>query len=508
MSLLEQSTIPLGYRLPPGQAYLPCRLLVITDLGVEKAARQPESYVSIDRLLERYQPSLDLEGDGWSVTVKVQCLDDLAPQNLVQQLTAQRKTQAMDDLDYLHQEQQELVLLNRVLHHPRLRQLEASWRSLDKLLQQFRHSDRVEVRVLHRSQQELSDELTQTALLDSDLFELVYSSELGQYGGQPYSALLLDYEWQMTTTQLQLLESLGHLGQLAHLPVLTAISAAAFGMKDFSASLTQEKLDEISTGRRYLKLRQLMASSAARYLLLGLPRVLLRPPHQLHLGQAWFQEVAEKGEEPLVWGNPAYPLAGMLLHSFQQLGAYTGLLETRGSQDRLYQPLQLYTAHLGQAPLETQWSQARVAQMTQLGLTPLVAGGQGDALTCEMPVMLQAAAQDRDGVHPDNQLIYLMTVCRVAHYLKQALRELLGSTVLVEEVEAGLNQWLQSLVSAQERPTAEVMHRKPFRSAQVHLARTASGETEMQLQLEPHLKYQGESFALTLAANLPGETYG
>ncbi|WP_114416880.1 type VI secretion system contractile sheath domain-containing protein [Marinospirillum perlucidum] len=509
MPLIDQSNVPLGYRLPPGQSSLPCRLLVIADLGADKAATQAENLPSIDAWLAKNQPLLELQGEGWSASIRVGGLYDLEPSALLAQLQRGAVTDLEDDLAQLHRQQQELFLVNRILHHPRVRQLEASWRSLDKLLKLTRSAEQVEVSFLHMQARHLQEELTSQELEATELFDLVYSRELGQYGGEPYSALVVDAAWTLTSSHdLSLLANLARLGQMAHLPVITSAAAASFGLSDFNEELTREKLQELASSPRYMKFRQLAATPAARYLLLAMPRVLLRPPYQEHLQQNWFQETPETGEEALVWGNAAYPLAGLLLQSFNQLGAYTGLLEASGSQDYLYPPLQLTSAQLAQAPLESQWSQARVAELTQAGLTAFVSGGRGDALVCEMPVMLQAASQSDDGVHPDNQLVYLMTVCRVAHYLKQAMRELIGSSVTIQEVENGLNQWLQSIVSAQEKPTAEILHRKPFRSAEVRLARGETGAAEMQLQLQPHLKYQGESFALSLVAELPGETHG
>ncbi|SFC18744.1 type VI secretion system protein ImpC [Marinospirillum celere] len=502
----------LDYQLPPGQPALPCRLLVIADPGCDsKEPMEPQALTSMNAWLERHQPQVSCQLSGTdTLTFTFRQLEDLQPEALYQQLCQQLDKPTTDDeFSLLTREQEHLELLNQVYKNPRLRQLEATWRSLDRLVRQAQSSPTTQIHLLAMSSEQLHDDLDQE-LTTSQLFEWVYSQELGQYGGQPFSALLVDHYWSPHQQDLASLKQLALLGQVAHCPVISSLEPSLIGMQDFTDPLDQELLENLISSRRFIKLRQLMASEAARYLTLTLPRVLLRAPYQQQLGSAWFQENGTTPNTSLLWGHPGYPLASQLLQSFQQLGAYTGLLHSQGKLAPTFSQVQLGSGQVRQSPLEVNWSPNQINQLVKLGFSPWQPGGEGgQQLMLDRAVSLHAGQEPRASrLTPDNQLLFLMTTCRVAHYLKQLVRELLGTSANLETLEAHLNQWLQGIVSAQERPVAEVLHRKPFRQASLRLQAATPTEASMHLELTPHLRYQGESFTLNLTSPLVGGAHG
>lgn len=502
----------LDYQLPPGQPALPCRLLVLADTGCKgQEPMEPQVLTSMNAWLARYQPQIEcqLEGTG-QLTFTFSQLEDLEPEALYQQLCQQQdEPTPEDEFTRLNLEQERLEQLNQLYNLPRLRQLEATWRSLDRLARQAQNSPSTQVHLLNMTQDQLTDDLDQQ-LTTSQLFEWVYNQELGQYGGQPYSLLLADYYWAAHQQDLKNLEQLALLGQAAHCPVVTGVQPSLLGMKEFTDALDQELFESLASSRRFIKLRQLMASEAARYLTLTLPRVLLRPPYQQLLGSAWFQEVSSAEATPLLWGHPGYPLASQILDSFQQLGAYTGLLHSQGKLAPAFSKIQLGSGHVKQSPLEVNWSPGQINKLVKQGFSPWQPGGEGgQQLMLDRAVSLHAGQNPKaDQLAPDNQLLFLLTTCRVAHYLKQLIRELLGTSASLESLEAHLNQWLQGIVSAQERPVAEVLHRKPFREAKIHLQEADPSQASMHLELTPHVRYQGESFTLNLTSPLLGGSHG
>lgn len=495
-----------GSARPP----LPCRILVLADLGLNKPAQTPVStqgYTSIDDWLQHQQPELQIQlPPVTSLQLRITGLKDLHPQQLLWQLQ-QQLTQPEDEFQQLQQTRQAMEQVNRLLHQPRIRQLEATWRSLDRLIRFSADHPATELLLLHQTREDLQENLTSTALTDSLLFQKIYAEELGQYGGLPYSLILVDQQWHNNQQDLMELEALAKLGQAAHAPVLTSVAPGLLGLDQFSQTLTPELAAELNTGRKFIKLRQLMQQPASRYLNLVLPRVLVRPPYALQLQEGFFQEQPVDDESPMLWGNPCYSLCSLVLNSFQQHGGYTGMLNSPGDEDPLLAPYQLNPHTPPLPPVEARWPQETLSAFAHQGFT-LAGVGQHYSIAFEQPVALHTGASFQPVIQPDYQLPYLLTLSRVAHYLKLVLREQLGGSETLSNLETRLNQWLQGSVSAQEKPSAEVMHRKPFREAVLKIRDNDQQQPEIHLQLTPHLRHQGQDFKLTLTSTLAGDVYG
>ena len=86
--------------------------------------------------------------------------------------------------------------LAAVMHHPKFQQLEGSWRGLHYLVMNTETSASLKMRVINWSKRELFRDLSRATEFDqSQLFKKIYESEFGTPGGQPYGALIGDYEF-------------------------------------------------------------------------------------------------------------------------------------------------------------------------------------------------------------------------------------------------------------------------------------------------------------------------
>jgi len=513
MNAVTRATLPFDSTLGSNKAApLPCRVLILADLGLTKEnlmVYSTQHYASFSEWLKHQQLKLQVElpESGW-LTLSVKHLDDLHPEQLLNCISDHLpQVPATDDFQQLKKNQLALQLVNKLLHHPKIRQLEATWRSIDRLITKVANNPATEILLIHQSREELHQNLSATQLEESPLFHKIYAEELGQYGGTPYSLILVDQTWDNNQQDLNDLQALALLGQVAHAPVLTGVCPSLLGLDSFTQNITAEQASDLASNKRFLKLRHLVQQPASRYLSLLLPRVLVRPPYELQMPTGLFQEQASEGESALLWGNPCYSLASLVLHSFQNHGGYTGMLNSPGDEDPLIPPYQLNPYAPSLAPLEARWSQETLSAFTQQGFT-LASAGKNNRIVFEQPVSLHLGSHTSQQVEPDFQLPYLLTLSRVAHYLKQVLREQLGSSDTLNSLETRLNQWLQTSVSAQEKPSLEVMHRKPFREAKLQIINKENQLPEIHLQLTPHLKHQGQSFTLNLTSSLAGDTHG
>ena len=88
------------------------------------------------------------------------------------------------------------VQLNAIMHDPKFLKLEGSWRGLHYLVQNSETGTSLKLRVLNLTKRELGRDLSRAVEFDqSQLFKKIYENEFGTPGGEPYGALIGDYEW-------------------------------------------------------------------------------------------------------------------------------------------------------------------------------------------------------------------------------------------------------------------------------------------------------------------------
>ena len=102
--------------------------------------------------------------------------------------------------------------MNEILHAPEFQQLESAWRGLNYLVFNSETDATLKIRVLNVGKMELYRNLKHYpgARWDqSPLFKKIYESEFGTLGGEPYGALVADYHFSHSPTDVQLLRDLG-----------------------------------------------------------------------------------------------------------------------------------------------------------------------------------------------------------------------------------------------------------------------------------------------------------
>ena len=113
--------------------------------------------------------------------------------------------------------------LNEVLHHPQFQKLEGTWRGLKYLLDQSETGTQLKIRVLNASKKDLLRDLQRAPEFDqSAMFKKVYEEEYGLFGGEPFGALVGDYEFSKHPEDLELLEKVSQVAAAAHAPFLSA----------------------------------------------------------------------------------------------------------------------------------------------------------------------------------------------------------------------------------------------------------------------------------------------
>ncbi|MGH9624567.1 MAG: type VI secretion system contractile sheath large subunit, partial [Bryobacteraceae bacterium] len=196
---------------------------------------------------------------------------ELAPSKDAEQMINQRIAQ----IDHLVSLQ-----LNEVMHHASFQKLEGSWRGLKYLLDSSETSTMLKIRVMNASKRELLRDLQKAAEFDqSALFKKVYEEEYGIFGGEPFGALIGDYEFTKHPEDMELLEKVSHVAAAAHAPFMTAAGSELFNLQSYADLGAPRDISKIFDTTEYAKWKSFRESEDSRYVGLCLPHILMRLPY-------------------------------------------------------------------------------------------------------------------------------------------------------------------------------------------------------------------------------------
>lgn len=567
MSLAPELLSALMINPSDHEMALPCKILCLGHYsGREVTALQPLilDCAMPDRTLAALEIEIDLSPlySDWQQPYGIQCLEDFHPERLLQNIPALAQgLQLRDDwlfcdkasrselsakiaqylasfglepveeamLSYESQDQAFLFsdleqtlsqLLDQVLHFPPFQQLEACWRQIYALAESARYHQAASIVLLDCDKALLEDALLGYGnLQDSPLFDHIYSHELGQYGGQPYTYMACDFVFSRSESDLALLSKLALIGQAAHLPIGVPISPQFLAVERYE-QLLGENIAEWFSSPRLLKLHNLSQHPSSRYLFMLMPRMVLRSPYKGLFQHLSYQEQLDSSGVHLLWGYAAYSLAANILNAFESQKSYTLLTGSEWGRERLCQPYIDPIDEIQISPLEIDFPVSLITDLADQGITVLTPLSEKKSHFFSQLNSLRTLA-DTGGVVPDNQLPYVLILSRIAHMLKMRVREQIGTLDDPQALKQSLERWLKTFVVDLEAPAQEVMMKKPFRAVNVHLESASSPshpmlkpdssplvyaghQREMSFSIEfvPHLRYLNQQFSLSLALML------
>src|SRR6185436_14213174 len=109
--------------------------------------------------------------------------------------------------------------LAAIMHHADFQKLEGSWRGLHHLVMNSETSATLKIKVLNINMKELHKDVTKASEFDqSQTFKKLYENEFGSPGGEPYGALIGDYEFSNHPDDVSLLEKMSNVAAAAFCP--------------------------------------------------------------------------------------------------------------------------------------------------------------------------------------------------------------------------------------------------------------------------------------------------
>lgn len=311
---------------------------------------------TVERLLGKR--SLDIErqraGKGGISSARQALIQDL-----VQRLAGQSDTPGSTaPADTLIDAVSATARLRTLLRTPGFQVLEATWRSLDWLLRTAEVTENTVFYILDITRYSLFEQIGKGERVeDSKLYRALREQLAGDFGERSDPLWIGDFYFGIGPEDIQLLDGLGQL-------------VSSLGGK-LVAAAESDTFEPPPDPARASIWQQFRRTPVSRHLLLCLPRILLRLPYGKTtdpIDSFAFEEM--EGHEPdrLLWGNPAFACAIVMLQRAQG-----GSAETASAIAEM--PAYSYRAsgesHL-QPATEKLYSERQIDRFLDLGLIPVL----------------------------------------------------------------------------------------------------------------------------------------
>ncbi|UDM49823.1 type VI secretion system contractile sheath large subunit [Cupriavidus sp. MP-37] len=412
--------------------------------------------------------------------------------------------------------------INLILHHEDFQKLESAWRGLHHLVSNTETDDKLRIRVMDVSKEELRRTLRRYKGIgwdQSPFFKRVYEEEYGQLGGEPYGCLVADYYFDHTPPDVELLGSLAKISAAAHAPFIAGASPSVLQMDSWQELANPRDLSKIFQNLEYAPWNSLRNSEDARYVGLAMPRFLSRLPYGIKtnpVDEFDFEEDTDGADHrKYVWSNAAYAMAVNINRSFKLYGWCTLIrgVESGGVVENL--PCHTFPTDDGgidmKCPTEIAISDRREAELSKNGFISLVHRKNTDYAAFIGAQSMQKPAEyyDADATANANlsaRLPYLFACSRFAHYLKCIVRDKIGAFKEREDMQRWLNEWIMNYVDADPANSSqETKARRPLAAAEVVVEELEGnpGYYSAKFFLRPHFQLEGLTVSLRLVARLP-----
>lgn len=420
--------------------------------------------------------------------------------------------------------------LDKILHHPRLRRLEGSWRGLAWLASHLPLSRQLKLRVLTASWPEVCRDLERAVEFDqSQLFQRIHEDEFGIAGGEPYSLLVADYEVrhkpsvESTTDDVSALSSLTSIAAAAFAPIVIGASPTLLGVDHFSDLSGLVDPASIMSTIEFNRWNRLCTLPDARFMAVTMPRILMRIPWQenAYAHRSFCYQERIKDISDLVSTTAGYLVAACTIRAFE---AYAWPADIRGYDiDRVgggvveSLPTVPFSVSIADGFRRTSLDVILTDQQERIlisaGLLPI----------CSLPYGGEALIGAARSLHTDTSSYIgpnapaaginsrissffnnVICVSRFAHYVRIMGRDMTGSFKSAEEIQTRLQRWLTGYTNSNTSAGPETKARYPLREASISVDEKPEnpGVFSCTIHLQPHFQLDDVSVSFQLVTEI------
>jgi type VI secretion system protein ImpC len=416
--------------------------------------------------------------------------------------------------------------LNEIIHAPKFLKLEGSWRGLHHLVMNSETGTSLKIRLMNASKRDLNRDLTKAVEFDqSQLFKKIYENEFGMPGGEPYGALIGDYEWTNHPDDVETLRLVSNVAAASFAPFISAAGAGMFGFQDWTELSKPRDLAKIFDTAEYAKWRGFRDSEDSRFVSLVMPRVIARLPYgtatkpidEFAYEEAPFDAsgaAKPMGHHDYCWMNAAFVAGTRLTDAFAKYGFCTAIRGAEGGGKVENLPQHTFTSDDGdldaQCPTEIGITDRREFELSKLGFLPLCHYKNQDyavffgAQTTQKPKEYDRPEATANAAI-SARLPYIMATSRFAHYLKVMARDKVGSFMEATDCEKWLNRWINNYVNTNENVGQDTKARYPLREARVEVKEIPGkpGSYNAVAYMRPWLQMEELTTSLRMVARIP-----
>lgn len=418
--------------------------------------------------------------------------------------------------------------VNLIIHNAEFQRLEAVWRNLLRLVWMPVSTSPVQIRIFSAKWKEIARDIERSADFDqSRLFELIYSQEFDMPGGQPYGLLIGDYTIAdginpaTKTNDLSIIESVASIAAAAFSPFICAAHPSLFEMESYADLDRMPDLTFLLKPNRAPRWNRLRQAADTRFLGLALPRILVRSPYKSNDisrkdGFRFREEIDAKGDN-LLWGNPAFAFAFVVLREYASSGWFADLRGVR--EDEQSGGLVDMLPHLAfstdrhdfaaQPPVEQRLNPAQEQILSEAGFMPIATVPYTPNLVFNSNQSVHRTARYDSDIANRNARIasmlqYVLCACRFAHYLKMIMRENVGQIATSNSLRDTLEKWLSTYCIGNDDANATMKARHPLRSASVEVREIPGrpGVYGCIMRLQPHFQLDDVTASFQLLADM------
>jgi len=419
--------------------------------------------------------------------------------------------------------------VDAILHDPRLRRFEGTWRGVAWLVDGTDQSSRLKVKLLNVGWYEICRDLERAIEFDqSHLFRKVYEEEFGTPGGEPYGLLVVDHEVRhrpaanARTDDVNAMAALSGVAAAAFCPVILGASPTLLEVDNFADLASVVDVAAPLRNADHARWRSLSTRPDMRFIGVALPHFLARPPWEddgTRADNFRYSEYAPTSDER-VWMNAAYAFASVVARAFVN---YSWPADVRGVEtDRVggglvectaLEPFHTDADHVWNRPsVEIVWNDHQERALLDAGLMPLSSLPFSDELvfgavrSLLVPQRFSGATAEVADANArlSSQINSILCASRFAHHLKMKGRQMVGSFRTADEIERQLQDWLSRYVNANVNSTGDSRARFPLVGGRVRVQELAGkpGNFGCVVQLQPHYQLDDVSATFQLVTDL------
>ncbi|MFY2508614.1 type VI secretion system contractile sheath domain-containing protein [Vibrio pectenicida] len=384
--------------------------------------------------------------------------------------------------------------MDNIIHHKDFEQLHSSWLGLQGLASLPVNNQRVRVKVLDMHWEEVSADVNQAYNIKaSNLFNKIGNKELNTLGGHPFGCILfthpvdVDMDFDADYDDLFTVELISKLGESTLCPMIFSTNDKFFVESGADWISDINRIEKIISGPDFQAWQSLRNKQSCRFVGFVMPSIRMRYRYQNTKVGFIYNELGTG-----LWGNAGFAFISTIMREYHRVNWF-GFLKSRWN-DKSQGAVINIDQHECLFIREPQTNVVLFGKIStfyaQHGFIPLTKSPLTDKYFFNGNNSIwQSGKSDNDKVL--TQIQTSLMSCRIAHYLKVQVREMLGSFNTASECELFLTQWIEKFSSNVTYANEETLAKYPLSFAKISVAESEAqpGSFVCTLRIAPQYQY-------------------